>query len=153
MKKGALSISLISAILLFVGIVFKNFHWPGASILLLLGAVLGIVFFVIFLVDGTKLLKSGLERTNATVVSITMAVVLAGFLFKVQHWPGSGIILIVSHIILLLSCILMFIDAFSETDKSRKSIKAMLALIYFIFMSILTFVAVLFNGFPPALEG
>ncbi len=153
MKKGALSISLISAILLFVGIVFKNFHWPGAGILIVFGAVIGIVFLFVYLASGVKLLKAGLEKTNVTIIALAMAVVIAGFTFKAQHWPGAGVLFIVSHIILLISCILMFIDAFSESDKSRQTIKGLIAYIYFVFMSILTYIAIFSGGFHPALQG
>ncbi|MCF8223145.1 MAG: hypothetical protein K9J25_08340 [Bacteroidales bacterium] len=153
MKKSVLSISLISAILLFVGIVFKNFHWPGAGILITLGALVGIVFLLMFLVKGTPLLKSGLEKSNGIIVTVTMAVILVSFTFKVQHWPGAGILFIVSHIILFISVILTFIDAFTEADKTRQSIKVLIAFIYFIFMSTLTYIAVFFDGFQPPLQG
>ncbi len=153
MKKGLLSISLISAIIFFAGMVFKNFHWPGAGVLVLLGALVGIVFLFMFLANGTPLLKSGLEKSNGTVVAIAMSIVLAGFTFKVQHWPGASILFIVSHIILFISVILMFIDAFSEADKTRQTIKVTIAFIYFIFISILTYIAIFFDGFQPALQG
>lgn len=153
MKKSSLSISLISAIIFFAGIVFKNFHWPGAGILITLGALVGIVFLLMFLVKGTPLLKSGLEKSNGIIVTVTMAVILVSFTFKVQHWPGAGILFIVSHIILFISVIFAFIDAFTEADKTRQSIKVLIAFIYFIFMSTLTYIAVFFDGFQPSLQG
>ncbi|MFO8234640.1 MAG: hypothetical protein R6U04_04435 [Bacteroidales bacterium] len=153
MKKGLLSISLISAIIFFAGIVFKNFHWPGAGVLLLLGALVGIVFLFMFMVNGAPLLKSGMEKSNGVIVAVTMAVILVSFTFKVQHWPGAGILFIISHIILFISVILTFIDAFTEADKTRQSIKVLIAFIYFIFMSTLTYIAVFFDGFQPALQG
>ncbi|MDZ7738241.1 MAG: hypothetical protein U5K32_04040 [Bacteroidales bacterium] len=153
MKKGSLSLSLISAIIFFAGIVFKNFHWPGAGILITLGALVGLVFLLFFLTNGSPLLKSGMEKTNGIIVAIAMAVVLVSFTFKVQHWPGAGILFIVSHIILLISSVLMFIDAFAEADKPRQSIKVFIAFIYFLFISTLTYIAVFFDGFQPALQG
>ena len=151
MKKGVLSISLISAFLFFIGIVFKNFHWPGAGPLIILGATVGIVFLIMYLISGIKLLKSGIEKTNGIIAAITMIVILVGFTFKAQHWPGAQILLIISHIILMISCILMFIDAFSEVDKTKQSIKGLFAFIYFILMSILFYLAIFFDGFQPAL--
>ena len=152
MKKSALSISLISALLFFVGIVFKKFHWPGAGILILLGATVGIVFLIMYLMNGTKLLKSGVEKANGIIAAITMIIILTGFIFKAQHWPGGQVILIASHISLLISSILMFIDAFSETDETKQTIKGLFAFIYFILMSILVYLAIFFDGFQPPLK-
>ena len=149
MKKGLLTTSLIAAIVFIVGIVFKKFHWPGAGILIMLGAIVGIVFLILYLINGTKTLKSGMEKTNGIVAALTMMIILTGFTFKAQHWPGGSILLIVSHIFLLISSILMFADAFSEDDEAKKSIKGLFAFIYFILMSILVYLAIFFDGFQP----
>jgi len=151
MKKGVISTSLISAILFFAGIIFKKLHWPGAGILVLLGAVIGIMFLVLFLINGTKLLKSGVERTNGIIAAITMIIILTGFTFKIQHWSGGQILLIASHICLFISGVFMFVDAFSEVDETKRSIKGLVAFIYFILISFLFYLAILFNGFQPPL--
>ncbi len=152
MKKGVLFTSLISALLFFAGIIFKKLHWPGAGILIFIGAVVGIVFLIIYLINGTRLLKSGVEKTNGIIAVITMIIVITGFTFKAQHWPGGQILLIVSYISLLISGILMFADALSEADKPKQTIKNLLAFVYFIFMSMLFYLAIFFNGFQPPLH-
>jgi hypothetical protein len=144
MKKGLLTTSLISALIFFIGVVFKKMHWPGASMLLLLGVIVGIVFLILYLINGTKLLKSGMEKTNGIITAITMIIVFIGFTFKSMHWPGGQILLITSNISLLISSILMFIDAFSEVDKAKQSIKGLFAFSYFILMSILIYIAIFF---------
>lgn len=153
MKKSTLSYSLISALLFFVGIVFKKFHWPGAGILILLGATVGIAFLIVYLINGTKLLKSGMEKANGIIAAITMIIIFTGFLFKVQHWPGGHLIVIVSHVSLLISSIIMFVDAFYEADETKQTIKGLFAFIYFILMSILVYLAMFFDGFQPPLNG
>lgn len=151
MKKGLLTTSLISALLFLVGIVFKKFHWPGAGILMLIGATVGIVFLIIYLINGTKFLQSASEKANGIIAAITMIIVFTGFTFKAQHWPGAQILLIASHISLLISSIIMFVDAYSEADDTKQSIKGLFAFIYFILMSILVYLAIFFDGFQPAL--
>ena len=141
MKKSILLTSVISAILFFVGIVFKHMHWPGASILIVIGAGIGLVFLLMYLTSAVKILQSGIEKTNGILAVITMITVLVGFTFKVQHWPGATIILYVSHVSLLISGILMFVDAFSETDETKQTIKGLFSFIYVIFMSILLYIA------------
>lgn len=153
MKRGALFTSLISVLLFFTGIIFKKLHWPGAGILIFIGAVVGIVFLITYLINGTKLLKKGVEKSNGIIAAITMILVITGFTFKAQHWPGGQMLLIISYISLLISCILMFVDALSEADVSKQTIKNLLAFIYFIFMSMLLYLAIFFNGFQPPLHG
>ena len=146
MKKSILLTSVISAILFFVGIVFKHMHWPGASILIIIGATIGILYLLMYLASALKTLQSGMERTNGIFVAITMIIVLVGFTFKAQHWPGATILLYVSHASLLISSILMFVDAFSETDEAKQTMKGLFAFIYFIFMSILLFLTELYKA-------
>ena len=152
MKRCALFTSLISVLLFFAGIIFKKLHWPGAGILLFIGAVTGIVFLIMYLINGTKLLKIGIEKSNGIIAAITMIMVITGFTFKAQHWPGGQILMVVSYISLLISGILMFVDALSEADGSKQTIKNLLAFIYFIFMSMLFYLAIFFNGFQRPLH-
>ncbi len=141
MKKGVLLTGLVAAILIFVGIVFKNFHWPGAGVLLTLGGALGIVFLIIYLASATKLLQSGLEKTNGIIAAIVFIIILAGFTFKMQHWPGAGVLIILSNAGLILSSILMFADAFYEKKDTKKAFKGLIGFLYFILMSILFFLS------------
>lgn len=150
MKKGVLSISLISAILFFAGVIFKKMHWPGAGILLTLGAALGVVFLLTFLIKGIKPLTSNKEKINLIVAAITMIIICIGFTFKVQHWPGAGAIIYISHFSLLISSALMFVDAFSEKDKAKQSFKTLFAFIYSILMLILLHLAIFFDNIQPA---
>lgn len=152
MKKSALSLSMISSVIFFTGIVFKKFHLPGAAILVLLGALLGIGFLLIYFANGAKNLKSGMEKINGRSASLTMIVILIGFVFKAQHWPGANVLLVLAHIFLLISAVLMYLDALSETDGSTRQLKTLFAFIYFIFMSILVYLAIFFNGFQPPLN-
>jgi len=105
---------------------------------------------LMYLVNATKFLQSGIEKFSGILVAITMMMILVGFTFKFQHWPGGRVLLYVSHISLLISSILMFIDAFLEIDKAKQSLKGLFAFIYFILMSIPMYLAIFFNGFQPS---
>jgi len=80
---------------------------------------------MIVLLPTARLLKSGKDKTNGIVVAITMIIIFTGDILKTLHWPGGQILLIASNISLLISSILMFIDAFSEVDKTKQSIKTL----------------------------
>lgn len=137
MKKVNLWLGLIASIVFFLGNVFKIQHWPGAAFLMVTGACIGIVFIIMFLSSETANLKGGKEKNNAIVGGITMIVVLIGFMFKIQHWPGANIMVYLGHALLLIYGITLFIDAFNETDKNKQSIKALMAFGVFVLMSIL----------------
>lgn len=149
MKKGVLTLGLISTIVFLVGIVFKKLHYPGAGVLMLLGVLLGMVFLIFFLSQGAKLLKAGTERLSGTVAAFTMLIILTGFVFKAQHWPGGQALLVASHVALLISSIILWADAFTEKEAAKQNIKGLIAFIYFIFMSLLVYFALLFDGFQP----
>ena len=62
MKEINKYLGVISIIILFVGATFKKMHWPGAGVLLTLGAIALIAFFIIYLFTGTKPLSTDLEK-------------------------------------------------------------------------------------------
>ena len=83
-------------------------HWPGASILLTLGAL---ILALAFLPSALSVLWKETHNTKRLFLFIsaflTGACFIAGTLFKIQHWPGAGPILILGT----ASCILLFIPA------------------------------------------
>jgi len=95
MKKTMKTIGLVSLVLMTVGALFKIQHWPGASILLTLGFfLLGAVFFpsALWVMKKESKLKGSLF---IYIISILGGIAfIFGFLFKIQHWPGAGILLV-----------------------------------------------------------
>ena len=94
MKKTMKTIGLVSLVLITVGALFKIQHWPGAGILMTLGFFfLGTVFFpsALWVMKKESKLKGSLFIYLISILGgITF---IFGFLFKIQHWPGAGILL------------------------------------------------------------
>ena len=96
MKKLIYYLGLISAILLLFGALFKVMHWPGASIILTVS-----IFIYSFGFLPTALANVYRNQTEKggkwlyIVSYIVFTVCLIGSLFKIQHWPGAGILLII----------------------------------------------------------
>ena len=95
-KRLVLFISaFLSAGLFITGILFKIQHWNGAGpVLILAGAV--VVFLLI-----PSLLSAALQNPENTALrpvyitgAIGLAAFFAGFLFKIMHWQGAGILLL-----------------------------------------------------------
>jgi hypothetical protein len=95
-KRLVLYISaFLSAGLFITGILFKIQHWNGGGPILILAGIV-VVFLLI-----PSLLSAALQYTENTAlkpVFITGAIGLAafftGFLFKIMHWNGAGILLL-----------------------------------------------------------
>jgi hypothetical protein len=145
MKKQIQFLGLIAAVLFLFGSVFKIQHYPGASILISLGSVLGAIYLILYLLNGINHLAPGLEKTSGIVGAIVLIIIILGFLFKMNHWPGGSIIVRLSLVGLFFSSGLMLIDAFKETDQIKQSLKSLASFTVFILMVILIFVTFLLN--------
>lgn len=94
MKKVTLGFGLTSTILLLAGTSFKLLHWPGAGIMILLGAAfLVLVYFPLLL---RYKLKEAPGNETLMHLSGYLGITLAtlGVLFKIMHWPGGSMILL-----------------------------------------------------------
>jgi hypothetical protein len=107
--KNTMKISGIAGTILFgLAVVFKIQHWPAAGIMLTLGAlILALLFMPSALVVLWKETHSKKRLFLFTSGFIMGFLFIFGTLFKVQHWPGAGIVLGLSF----LTGILLFIPA------------------------------------------
>jgi hypothetical protein len=82
-EKAAIGIAL-------VGTFFKLQHWPGASIMLVIGlSTLAMLYFPM----GFYFLTNKSEKIAAAVSGLFLSLVPLGIMFKVQHWPGASAML------------------------------------------------------------
>lgn len=108
--------SIITMVLLLIGLFFKTMHWPGANILLVCGTATGILLFLILLSGILSKLSGGMEKLSVIVASLTLIAGLVAFLFKTLHWPGAGILIWIADIGLLFSTIAFLIDGLLEKE-------------------------------------
>jgi len=93
MKKVAFSFGLTSTILLLAGTIFKLMHWPGAAVLIVLGAG-SLAFVYLPLLLWHKLKESPSDESLMHIsgfVGLTLTTI--GVLFKIMHWPGASVTL------------------------------------------------------------
>ena len=124
MKNFTYLFGLTSAILTIVGSLFKRMHWPGAGILITVGMVL-IVFVFLPLYFITKH-REQVERKNpvyAIVGYLTIALLLAGAVFKIQHWPGAGYMIYASIGFLLIGFVPLYVvNVFQRSGKEKANL-------------------------------
>jgi hypothetical protein len=107
--KTTMKISGVAGTVMFgFAALFKIQHWPGAAIMMTLGAL---TLILIFLPSALTVLWKETHNTKRLFLFIsaflTGAFFIAGTLFKINHWPGAGYILILGT----FSGILLFIPA------------------------------------------
>jgi hypothetical protein len=110
MKKFTYLFGLTSALLCIVGALFKRMHWPAAGILITLGILLVVaVFLPLYFVINHREQTEKKNPVYGIVGYFTLALLLAGALFKIMHWPGAGMMLQVGVGILLIGFIPLYV--------------------------------------------
>jgi serine phosphatase RsbU (regulator of sigma subunit) len=109
MKRIERLLGIIAVSLFVIGVLFKTLHWPGASIIHSIAALLfNFGYLPLQLIRERRETESGLSRFYIIFRFITLFLVMFAFLFKIQHWPGSGILLFLSTYMIPLFILLYF---------------------------------------------
>lgn len=97
MKQKNYILGLATAMIVTLGSIFKVNHWPGAFILLFAGIFLLVfVFIPLALINSLKDDDTKGNRLLYFITWLTSLIVFTAMLFKIQHWPGSGYLMMVS---------------------------------------------------------
>jgi hypothetical protein len=91
---------MIAGMLSVLGALLKIQHMAGSGVMLILGlSTLALVFLPIYASVRKKEAESKNETFNSRLIIggvIAGSLVILGAMFKVMHWPGAGIVLLVS---------------------------------------------------------
>jgi hypothetical protein len=97
MKQKIYTLGLITTSLIVIGALLKINHLPGAAVLLILGIVMLVLVFLPLALRNHYRTEGEKKNLSLYVVTwLTCFVVFGGMFYKVMHWPGAGIALIVS---------------------------------------------------------
>ena len=97
MKQKLYTLGLATLIIVFVGGIFKINHFPGAGIMLTIGMLMMIyVFLPLALWSNYKAEGNRKNLVLYIVTWMTCLVVFGSMLFKIQHWPGAGNLLMIA---------------------------------------------------------
>lgn len=114
MKNKLYYFGIICLLILFIGTMFKMMHWPAAGIIITIGFVLfALVFIPLALINSYKATKEKQKRVLYIISFLCIAVVCAGALFKIMHWPGATILMVIGvpmPFVLFLPAYLIFIN-------------------------------------------
>ncbi len=97
MKQKIYTLGLAALIIVFLGSIWKINHWPGAGIMLTIGMLILIFAFLpLALMNNYKAEGNRQNLALYIVTWITCLVVFGSMLFKIQHWPGAGKLLMIA---------------------------------------------------------
>jgi len=107
--KNTMKISGIAGtVLLGFAALFKIMHWPFAGFILILGALsMAFVFMPSALTVLWKETHSGRRLFLYVSAFMTATFFITGVVFKIQHWPAAGLILVIA----VLTGIFLFVPA------------------------------------------
>jgi len=96
MKKSVYILGMICLSITLFAILFKISHWPGAGILLIAGiGSLTLIFLPVAYSEALKSTDDKLLKFLYTAALISFTFDFIGMLFKVMHWPGAGILMVI----------------------------------------------------------
>ncbi len=131
---------LISSIIFLLGILFKVMHWPGANIALSGGSLmLGIIFLPSIIFAKISDDKGEGKRAAYLVGLFAGLFYIAGFLFKLMHWPGATLIILAGLILFAIIFIPLFVVAHYKNETHVSG--------HFIFVMVASMMAILFLSF------
>ncbi len=97
MKQKIYITGLITTMIVFLGGIFKVNHWPGAGVMLIIGMLMLIFLFLpLALINHYKAEGSRQNLLLYIVTWLTCFVVFGSMLFKIQHWPFAGKLLMIA---------------------------------------------------------
>jgi hypothetical protein len=121
MKKSTFIIGVISSFLVLIGVAMKFQHWPGAGVVITVGAALfAFGYSIMLLIDKNALQPNDFQKIVNIMTMIAMLVIMIAFVFKFQHWPGARIGIYAGHILLLALIPTLFMHALKESDPVKK---------------------------------
>ena len=137
MKKLMYILGIIAPSLLIIGTLFKTQHWPGAGVLIvlslfLLGAIYLPVFISVRIRDNRKAGKP-VNMAMHIIGMIAGIIFIAGAMFKIQHWPGASVMIVLSTAVTVLVFIpLLFIQAIRDKERQVQNFTVLIFVLCFV---------------------
>jgi hypothetical protein len=116
-----------------IGLVFRLLHYPGTSVLSLLGTLLLLIHSIIYI---AKNAKTNLP-TSFLHLSFTLATIY--ILFRLQYWPVGPMILGYSAFFIIVLLVTISCFVLHITNKTPFKFPQIFLIVYFVFFFVLSF--------------
>ena len=94
-------------IIVYLGVEFKIMHWPGSDVVIPFGLLL---LSLTFLLISFTFYKSESKKINLLVrfINLCLSVYSIGMLFKLMHYPGADIIMVINFFVVTFIALTFF---------------------------------------------
>ena len=100
MKKILYLIGLLSTAFTFLGSIFKIMHWPGASVMIIIGAFsFAFIFIPLLIFIKFKEVIFLFDKFIYSIGVVLGTILMVGFIFKLMHWPWATVLMLSSILI------------------------------------------------------
>ena len=117
-KKTLYFTGLLSTTFTFLGSFFKIMHWPGASVMIIMGAFsFAFIFIPLLIFIKLKEVSFLFDKLIYSIGVLLGTILMVGFIFKLMHWPWATILMLSSIVIFNFVYIpLYFISRFKREE-------------------------------------
>jgi hypothetical protein len=121
----------VSSLLILIGSFFKFQHWPGANVMIVVGVFFLATLFlpILFILK----FKSTDENNRSIVLSIigfiSSLLICVGILFRILHWPGARMMIIIGCVLLILGYLPIYILSIYKNTTNKINATATIILI------------------------
>ena len=100
MKKILYLIGLLSTAFTFLASIFKIMHWPGASVMIIIGAFsFAFIFIPLLIFIKFKEVIFLFDKFIYSIGVVLGTILMVGFIFKLMHWPWATVLMLSSILI------------------------------------------------------
>jgi hypothetical protein len=137
MKKFMYIFGMIAPAMLITGTIFKIQHWPGAGVLLVLSLfMLGAIYLPVFVMVKIRDTRKEGKKVNMPMYIaglIAGIIFIAGAMFKIQHWPGASIMIILSGFVTVFIFIpILVIQALKDKENQVQNFTILIFVLCFV---------------------
>ncbi len=106
LNRKVLAFGIITLCIYLIGLIFKIFHIPFGSLIVIAGTLMSVVLVIVI---ASMLAHNGTPKILAALGALFVIFLLLSIHFLISHWPFSEILLAVSGILLASSTICYFV--------------------------------------------
>ena len=99
-------LNIVAFALVVIGIMLKATYVAGGPIALILSAAIMVLTLFVFAVKDNK--DAGLTDGMNYFLTGTLAFLIIGAIFKIQHWPGAGLFIIPAYALVFILPVILF---------------------------------------------
>jgi hypothetical protein len=134
-KKWTHFVGFFGTFFLSLSFLFKIMHWPGAWIAMMVGVTLiCLVFLPMVLINKVRDKQIFIPKYIYVLGFIGLMLYLIAFLFKVMHWPGAAMFMLMGGLLLVFIAFPLYaIKTYKEqTAVANSFIYMVIALVWFV---------------------